>query len=103
MSTFGLIVQGSETRSSDGSIIGREGEWYLVCDDHDGWVEADSMRYENGNIPTCVKKFKTPEIAQKFAKRWKGHPWWCKPNGVYKVISMEPKYETRTIGYKVCL
>jgi hypothetical protein len=35
--------------------------------------------------------FDDPKEAKDFVKKWKGHPWWCKPNGKYELIAVQPR------------
>ena len=98
---YAVVVESSEARSgSPGEpIMTKEGEKFIVVNQPEGWVEADS-RHWSGKVPADAKVFKTPEAAEKFAKRWKGHPWWVKPNGNFEVIEVEPVFESKFAGYK---
>lgn len=82
-----LIVQSRDDR-------GREDEWFLVIKEPDGWVSATSTRWngDNKHITESVKTFSSREAAERFAKKWKGHPSWCNPTGKYEIVAVEPVY-----------
>lgn len=97
---YALIVQGREMKGDSGHIMTRNNEWFLVLDEPEGWVPATSIHYSEGNsIRKDAKLFKTPEEAEAFAKTWKGHPWWCSPNGKFRVVEVEPVYGKPSIDY----
>jgi hypothetical protein len=99
-----VVVDSKEARSSykDNPILTYEGDRFIVLNDDEGWVEATSTLFINGEIPRRAKLFDTEKEAVAFAERWKGHPWWCIPNGNYEIIEIVPKIEaiTRLIGYE---
>lgn len=73
-----------------------------VCIEEGGWVEATGMScdFERG-IPKDIKTFDTKEDADRFIKRWKGHPWYYKPNEEYEIIEVIPKYKQVQDGWEV--
>jgi hypothetical protein len=90
---FALKVRSHEARSGPEDIITAEGSWFWVVDEPNGWVEATSSpcNYEPGKVPNNVKTFKTEWGAAEFAVDWKGHPWWCKPDGTFEVVRLKPR------------
>ncbi len=103
--SYAIQVQGREAKSSDGMVVGSEGAWYWVLKDVEGWVEATSIEVgspfvSSGEIPAHIKTFATPSEAEQFARRWKGHPWWCEPNGEFKVFAVSPVTATQVVGYR---
>lgn len=99
---YALIVEGKEALSANGNIFTTEGEKFWVCNEPDGWVEATGINVNRGDtkIPGDVKTFKTRVAAEKFAKRWEGHPWWVNPNGNFEVIEIKPRYKQVRDGYE---
>ena len=99
---FVVIVESEEARSGvkGNPIVTREGSEFIATIEADGWVEATSSNF-HGKIPADAKTFGTYGEAEGFAKRWEGHPWWCRPNGNYKIVEVEPVIETihKIIGY----
>lgn len=89
-----LIVEGKEVISSYGNPLSREGEEYYVCKELEGWVEATgkALTFYTEGVPREIKTFRTQEEAITFAKKWKGHPWWVKPNGSFRVLKVTPRY-----------
>ncbi len=82
------------------------GEKFLVIDDDGGWVEASSVSLPNNFKASNhglnnAKVFKSAEDAANFARRWNGHPWWCKPNGNFEVIEVVPVFRQVKNGYAV--
>lgn len=101
---FALIVAGKEARSGDAqkTVMTVAGERFWVMNEPDGWVEATSVRVDSSQrIPADVKVFATAADAEKFARRWKGHPWWCKPNGVFEVVPVSPIFVTQQCGWQL--
>ena len=98
-SYFILVVSSKEEKCANDSIMTQEGEKFLVLNEPEGWVPATSCHWD-GEIPKDAKTFSSIKLAEKFAKKWKGHPWWCNPNGNFEVIPVEPLYETKQVGWK---
>lgn len=107
ISKFALIVESAEARSGyDNSVITRTGEKMLVTVEPEGWVEATSSRWtgslnDSDGFPIKAKLFDSAEAATKFAKRWNGHPWYCKPNGNFEVVEVKPNFKQVLDGYEV--
>ena len=104
MKKFVLIVESKEARSGhNDTVMTRNGDKFLVTLEPEGWVEATSEiwsdLYSKRGFPNSVKVFNSEEDAVKFAKRWKGHPWWCVPNGNYEVIEVTPRFRQVPDGY----
>jgi hypothetical protein len=106
MSKFALIIESAEAKSEyDNSVMTRTGEKMLVIEDPERWVEATShywhSNYNNSEgFPPFTKLFGSVEAATEFAKRWVGHPWYCKPNGNFEVIEVMPRYKQVLKGYE---
>lgn len=60
---------------------------------------AANGRQTHGKIASDAMAFSTREIAEEFAKKWTGHPWWCKPSGQFEVIEVTPRYRQVIDGY----
>lgn len=95
MSKFVLIVEGKEARSRSGCVVIPAGEKFLVVEEPEGWVEATSCSYRGNlrrsrGLQSQAKVFDSVAAATEFAQCWKGHPWYCKPNGNYEVIEVRP-------------
>lgn len=106
MSRYVVLVQSREARSGTAGrpIMTADGEWFVVVVEPEGWVEATSQSYKLGHpIPADAKPFFSKEAAERFAQRWKGHPWWCEPNGNYQVLEVKPKIrvERHVVGYEI--
>ena len=102
--TFAVIVHSKEMLAYDKSIMTKEGERFWATVDREGWVEASSSRARvNEGVPGDVMTWPTREDAEKFARRWKGHPWWCSPNGTFEIVELIPRkvIETKIVGYEV--
>lgn len=104
---FAVIVESCEARSGyNDSIMTKAGDKFLVTVEPEGWVEATSSQW-NGSLrnsngfPHKPKMFDSREAAEKFAKRWKGHPWWCRPNGNFDIIEIEPVFKQVPDGYAI--
>jgi hypothetical protein len=54
-----------------------------------------------GEVPSDAKTFATEEDAKAFAKSWKGHPWYCQPNGKHEVLRAERVYRQIPDGYRL--
>lgn len=101
---FAVIVHSKQMLAFDKSIMTKEGERFWALVEPEGWVEASSCRATPGDpVPGDVLTFPTRTEAERFARHWKGHPWWCSPNGEFEIVEMIPRkvIETRVIGYEV--
>jgi hypothetical protein len=99
MNKFAIIVTGSEAKSSYDSVVGKENQLYWVIMEREGWVEATSRDYQPA-VPKDIKLFDSETSAIAFAKRWSGHPWWCKPKS-YEIVELQERYERVMTGYEV--
>lgn len=97
---FAVVVTCKEARSSDKSVITKAGERRLVMKEPGGWVEATSQGFV-GAFPLDTKTFPTAEEAHGFAERWKGHPWYCVPNGEFEIFAITPLYTQSLAGYEL--
>lgn len=95
-----IIKTQCKEASNNGHILTQEGVWVWVCEEEGGWVEATAYPVDP-SFPFQYKIFKTEQDALKFIKRWKGHPWYYKPNGVYEIVKVEPKYKTVLDGWEI--
>ena len=97
---FVVVVLSEEVQGSlaPGGIMTKQGTRFLVLETPDGWTVATS-RYYDGKIASDAMAFSTREIAEEFAKKWTGHPWWCKPSGQFEVIEVAPRYRQVIDGY----
>lgn len=100
---FGLVVESREAKSTAGHTLTKNGERFWVTVEPEGWVDATSVRVDwvKEKVPYDLKTFPTREAAERFAKKWKGHPWWCNPNGNYEVVEVTQRYKTTPDGYSL--
>lgn len=100
---YGIMFQTKDCKSSTGTLVSKEGQWHWVVNEPEDWVEATSMRAYQDKVPYDVKTFITHEQAERFCKRWPKiyHPWYGEPNGVYKIVEVQPVYKQSLDGYKV--
>jgi hypothetical protein len=102
---FTLVVRSKEARSSAAGrpIITKEGTEFWVLRDVEGWVEATSRpccrSLRTGEVPVDILLFSSREKAEEFARRWKGDPWWCIPDGTFRIIPVRPEYKPVLMGY----
>ena len=98
---FVVRTECKQALAYDKSILTEEGEKVWVCKEPDGWVEAtsSSAKWSDDPHPDCLT-FKTYESAEKFIKKWKGHPWYNTPNGNYEIIEVQRKYKQVDDGYQ---
>jgi hypothetical protein len=99
---YAVFVRSKEVHYHDGTIASHDDESYLAVVEPEGWVEASSrrMRPDAPTIPKDALTFDTTEKAEAFVKRWKGHPWWCQPNGKYEIVPVEPVFEQVQVGLR---
>lgn len=62
-------------------VTGDKGTKYWVCE-NDSWPSGSEML-------AGVKVWETRDEAEKFAKSWKGHPWWVVPVS-FEIVPMKP-------------
>lgn len=101
---YALIVESKEAKSSSGTVVTEEGDRFLVKKNPDGWTDATSVQWSYVSDLDCLsdelKVFTTKEAAIAFARKWTGHPWYCKPNGNFEVIEVLPVYKKSLVGHK---
>lgn len=101
---FAVVVHSKQMLAYDKSIMTKKDERFWATIEREGWVEASSSRMlSDDGVPGDVKTFTTQEEAEKFARRWRGHPWWCSPNGTFEIVKLIPRkvIETKIVGYEV--
>lgn len=97
---FAIIVTGLEARSGFpcNSIVSNAGDrFWVTIEDSVGASSTHFRSYDE--VPRHAKTFMSSEVAEKFAKQWKGHPWWCRPSGEYEIVELHPKYRRVPDGY----
>lgn len=95
MNERNFVVVVESNRMTDNvfhSVVTQENEKFLVVVDEEFSWDTGSRWVEGKNISDQAKLFPTYEAAEKFAKKWLGHPWWCKPNGNYEIFEVKPVY-----------
>lgn len=104
---YAVIVTSLEARSGVNlqPVVTEAGRKFWVLNEPDGWVEATSIQvdhpfHKDGSLPSDLKVFDTHEDAEAFARRWKGHPWWCRPNGEFEIVTVEPNTRQVVDGYR---
>jgi len=98
---YAVVVESKEARSGavGKPIITRAGEKFIATVEPGGWVEATSSHYRPGSIPKDAKTFTSFAAALRFARSWKGHPWWVIPNGNFEIIKVQPVYRQVLDGF----
>lgn len=82
-----------------GAVVTEKGDRFWVCIEPEGWVEATSSRVGDPmDIPVDAMTFITEAAAEHFAKKWTGHPWWCKPIE-HEIIPVLPKFRQVHSGW----
>jgi hypothetical protein len=93
---FAIIVTGKEVPcdATPDRPMTKESERFWVCNiEPAGWVPATGTSLSfSKDPPRDIKTFKTRDAADKFAKKWKGHPWWVVPKS-HEVVELEPVYK----------
>ncbi len=103
---YGVIVTSKEARSGmpGNPLVTTAGERFWVTVEPEGWVPASSCRVSStgDSPPGDPKVFPSRERAEEFAKHWKGHPWWCIPNGEYEIVPLRARKQTdpHIVGYE---
>ena len=95
---FAVIVYSKKVLAYDHSVMTRENEafWVTVSDSYN----STSRCHDESKVAGDVKKFSTVEEAVKFAKKWRGHPWWV-DSQAYKIVEIKPVYKQVVCGYEV--
>jgi hypothetical protein len=94
---YGLIVYGKEAKDIVGNVVTRDGQAFWVINGEWGFT---SSLYSGPMAPPNLKLFSTKEEAGRFAKAWRGHPWWCKPKE-HRVVMVSPVYSLLVSGYNI--
>lgn len=97
--SFILKMQCKEIRSSlNDEIMTREGQWVWITNGEWGTTSGNGFF---DKIPGDVLEFESKEKAEKFTKHWQGHPWYYKPNGVWEILEVKPKFKQVQDGWEV--
>ena len=100
MSSFIVVGESLEALSESGKVITKNGQKFIVTFS-EGW---DSSISWNGNINRSSnnpKLFESIDTATEFARKWKGHPWYYKPNGKFEIVEVRPVYKQVQDGYEI--
>ena len=94
---YAVIIESAEVLSKNG-VMTKEGTEFLAVrylGDTDITVE-----YFLDQFPKWTKTWETLEEAQEYVHTFQSDTWWCKPNGKYTVVPIEPTYVKTINGYK---
>lgn len=94
--SYVVIVEAKESKNDLDFIVTKHGERFIVAKDTYG---ITGYVYE-GKIPTDAQTFNSYQEAEKFASKWKGHPWYCEPNGNFEILEVAKEYKKVFNGYK---
>ena len=95
---FVVVVTSGQVKDRLGQVATCEGAKFIVTiPDAGHFVEASSVLFA-GEPVAHAKGFETREEAAEFGKRWRGHPWWCKPKG-FQILEVNPRYRQVFDGY----
>lgn len=83
---FVIQVVCKEVKAYDKSILTKDGATAWVSEIDGGWVPATG--YFCDEIPKEILSFRTYQSAEKFAKKWDGHPWYCVPKS-FKIFEVK--------------
>ena len=101
---YAVIVTSNERRSEvpGNPVVTRDGDRFWVTIEREGWVDATSSPCNDPRKPPAdLKTWPTKEKASSFAKRWKGHPWWCDPKpDQFQVVRVERTTRQVHAGYR---
>lgn len=100
--SYGIIVTSREMRCNtpERTIMTEHGTklWIILEPQYD-WISSEIVS-DPEKPSLLLKTWDTMLEAESFAKKWKGHPWWCSPIA-YDVIEVEPRIVPRQEGWIV--
>ena len=85
-----VVYECKEAKSDDGSVMTKRGEKALLCKGE--WGPTGSPDKSCFGVGAAMR-FNSEQEAHEFMKQYKGHPWYCIPNGKYEVIKVKPVYK----------
>ena len=79
-------------------------DYELQMEDSEEWVVEDMYGYDTTHsvlhsVPYNLTIFSSLEDIEEFKQEWVPHPWWIVPKE-WKVVEVEPVYETKIVGWK---
>lgn len=79
-------------------------DYELQMEDSEEWIVYYMYGYTTTHsvlhsVPEGVATFSSLEEIEEFKKKWVPHPWWIVPKE-WKVVEVEPVYETKIVGWK---
>jgi hypothetical protein len=87
---FAVIAICKEVNGDGGYVLTENDEEFCVCDCE--WIEATCYCGTIEENSKDLKLFESKKEAEKFCKRWKGHPWYCQPKS-FKIVELKPAYK----------
>lgn len=82
---YAVKVQCKEARYQDGGIAVSTDDWAWIVNSEWGLTAMKASERLPNNLWTTSSKSR----AISRAKNFKGHPWYIKPNGSYKVVKIK--------------
>lgn len=99
-SKYAVIFSAKEARATDGTLITPKGRQFVVVKEADGWVPATSSIFNADRLPLDLKTWKSLAEAEKFMRKWAGHPWYASPE-TFKTVKVHEVYELKLAGYGI--
>ena len=99
MTKYAVVVQCKEAKAVSGTTMCEEGTEVII--EKGEWGDTSYPITSSRGIVAGVKTFDSYEAAEKFAKKWDGHPWYYTPNGQYRIVELEKQYKQVFVGYKI--
>lgn len=85
---FAVVVTSDETRNYRDEVFTPKWSkfWAIISE----WGISTAQFTDYSKIPKDIKAFGSAEQAEKFAKEFKGHPWWV-VSIAYEIIEVKPR------------
>ena len=97
---YAVIIQTEKYVDDDLDIYLEEGREYLLVESNYGTMaEACYLFPSPSPLYSGAYVFNSPQEAAQFMFAWEPFPWYIKPKS-YRLVELEPVYETRIVDWK---
>lgn len=98
---YALYIQSKEVKDAQGYVYTVDNTWFLILKDE--WGDTGVAVEGVGSLAftfvyswKALRTFNTIDAARDYAAAFKGHPWYCSPNGTFEVVEVMPTFREQT-------
>lgn len=93
-------VQSHEYKYPKGVTTEARTWFWVTWSETDHWISSREVNHPLGMVDDPMV-WETRDEAEKLLKQWKGHPYWCVPNGIYEILEVRPHMKEVQDGWEI--